>query len=106
MSTITTTQEELVKANKAVSIKSDIWEQLEFSRYWVIVFVMGGIAIIGAIAAAFAVSASLIQLCLVVFPTMIGLSMILAVSPMRVIMGIAATAILIDLCIIFINVLG
>lgn len=91
--TATSLRTETLKA----SAKSKFWENVEFNRFGIISILLVVIGCIGGFAAAFGAKADVIKLAMIAFPTIISLALTLAVAPMRVIIWVSATAILLDL---------
>lgn len=78
-------------------VKSDFWERAEFNRFGIIAFTLSLVACTsGIIAGLFVDGSSLFQMILMVAPTMFTLCMILAVAPIRVIIGAGVVALIID----------
>ena len=85
----------IAKEKKA---KSDFWEKAEFNRFGIIAFVLAIVACTSGIIAAFFVDGNnQLELTMVVTPTMFTLCMILAVAPIRVIIGAGVFALIIDM---------
>lgn len=80
------------------------WDKLfsesEFNRFGLICVILLIVGCLGGIAVGLGAINSVITLTLVVVPTMITLSMLLAVAPMKSIFTFAALATLIDLLLI------
>lgn len=106
MDTVAYSHEQQISVKEAVAVKktkskSTFWESVEFNRFGVIAFVLAIVGCLSGITAGFFVNgASQLDLTAVILPTMGTLCMILAVAPMRVIIGIGSLAVLIDLAII------
>ena len=108
MSTISITKQgELAKEVAAAPAKEKKQvSNLEFNRYGIISMVLLVVGILGGIAAGFALTSNTVLLGLIAFSAMLALSMVLAVAPMRAIVGTAAVAIVIDLIAILYAVLA
>ncbi len=76
---------------------SHLWESLEFNRFGIIAILVVILGCIGGMAASFGALDNLFKLSLIAFPTIIALALILAVSPMRVIVYVSAIALALDL---------
>lgn len=72
----------------------------EFNRFGLIFVILTVVGCIGGVAVALGAGESTFSLSLVVVPTMTTLSLLLAVSPMKWILSVAAISILIDLILI------
>jgi hypothetical protein len=79
---------------------SAFWEALEFNRYGIIAMVLVIIGCAGGIAVAFGAGASLFEISLVAFPTIVTLAIVLAVSPMKMIVWASMIAILMDIIVL------
>ncbi len=75
-------------------------EQLEYNRFGISVGVLALVGCMGGLAASYAMSLGLIALGVVAFATGIGLAMILALAPMRIVIGAGMVAVGIDCLII------
>lgn len=82
-------------------IKSDSRiESLEFNRFGVISIVLLIVGCLGGLTVGFGAVKEVWSLTLIVIPTMVTLSLLIAVAPMRYIMTAAITAVAIDLLMI------
>ncbi len=99
MNTITATSKEIILKSKTRDYAA-FWKGLEFYRFVLNILIMAFLAILGAIASAFAIQHSMELMALVAFPAMLCFSMILALAPMKVLFGTAALSLTIDLVII------
>lgn len=81
---------------------SGIWEKAEEARFGIIPILLIVIGCMGGIAAAFGAYDNTAQLITVAIPTMLTLSFMLAVGPMRLILWSSAVAIALDLLILFV----
>lgn len=75
-------------------------EKLEFNRFGVISIVLLIVGCLGGLTVGFGAVKEVWSLTLIVIPTMVTLSLLLAVAPMRYIMTAAITAVVIDLLMI------
>ena len=73
------------------------WENCESNRFGIIPILLVVIACIGGITAAYAIDDNAFRLGLVVFPTIISLALMLAVAPMKWIIWLSTTAVVIDI---------
>ncbi|HRG38113.1 MAG TPA: hypothetical protein PK289_06245 [Bacteroidia bacterium] len=73
------------------------WNNCEANRFGIVPVLLVVIACIGGITAAYATDTSAFRLGLVIFPTIISLAFILAVAPMRWIIWLSTTAVVIDI---------
>lgn len=76
---------------------STFWQKTEDARYGIIPILLTLVACMGGITAAFGTGNSVYQLSLVVFPTMLCLTFILAVAPMRLVIWAGIIALVMDL---------
>lgn len=72
-------------------------ETLEFNRFGIISIVLIIVGCLGGLTVGFGAVQEIWSLTLIVIPTMITLSLLIAVSPMKYIMTAAITAVVIDL---------
>lgn len=79
---------------------AEFWKKAEFNRYGISPMVLLIIGILGGVAAASGIMDSWVKLAAVAFSSTITLALVLAVSPMRVIIISSAIAVLIDLLVI------
>lgn len=89
-----------VSSTKRTAKKNFITEFIEKSesnRFGIIPIVLLIVACIGGITAAYATDDSAFRLGLVVFPTIISLALILAVAPMKWILWLSTSALIIDI---------
>ena len=93
----TFSKSEKVNTTKSISV---FWEKIEFSRYGIISMMVVFLGCIGGLAASFGAGNDVLQLGLIVFPTIISLALILAVVPMRVIVYVSTIAIILDLLVL------
>lgn len=82
------------KTNTASTSK--FWENAEFNRFGIISMAILFIGCIGGFAASFGAHGDILKLGMIVFPTIIALALILAVSPMKLIIYVCSLAILMD----------
>jgi len=75
-------------------------ESLEFNRFGVISIVLLIVGCLGGLTVGFGAVKEVWSLTLIVIPTMITLSLLIAVAPMRYIMTAGITAVIIDLLMI------
>lgn len=73
------------------------WNDCEKNRFGIVPIVLVVIACIGGITAAYAIDNNTFQLGLVVFPTIISLALILGVAPMKWILWLSTSAVIIDI---------
>ncbi len=79
--------------------------EIEYSRFSVISLALVAVGCLGGMAVGLGAIDSVVQLALVVFPTMAALSFCLAVMPMKWILNLSIFAVTIDLIIIVFNLL-
>ena len=79
---------------------------IEYSRFSVISTALVAVGCLGGMAVGLGAINSVFQLALIVFPTMAALSSCLAVMPMKWILNLSITAVLIDLIVITFNLLA
>ena len=79
---------------------------LEFSRYSVVSMLIIIIGCLGGITVGLGAIHSVVQLILVVLPTMMGLALILGMAPMKHIMNVCALAVIIDIILLFVNLIS
>ena len=84
-------------------VQSAFWDNLEKSRFGYMPMILLVIAVLGGLAAAFALKMNIWALFAVVFPTIICFCFMLAMMPMRVIIRTAAVAVVIDLVLVTIG---
>lgn len=103
MSTITEKAQVRAHAQAVSRQKSEstLWKKAEEARYGIIPLLLTLVACLGGVAAAFGVGDSVAQLSMVVFPTMMCLSFILAVGPMKLIMWSGLVAVILDITVLF-----
>lgn len=95
------------KSTSITKTKTDFWEKAEFNRFGIIAFTLALVACTsGIVAGLFVDGSSLFQMILMVAPTMFTLCMILAVAPIKVIIGAGAAALVIDLCMMMFSIMG
>ncbi|MCE3296092.1 MAG: hypothetical protein K0R65_1806 [Crocinitomicaceae bacterium] len=82
---------------EANAMKTDLMKTTEFNRYGVISMLILIIGCMGGITVGFGAIQYTATLVAVVVPTMLTLSLILGVAPMKWILGSAVTALLIDI---------
>ena len=82
--------------SQTINTSSPFWEKLEFNRYGIIAMLILIIGCMGGIAASFGADGNALKISAVAFPTVIALSLMLAVSPMRMIVYVSGLAILLD----------
>lgn len=80
---------------------ADFWGKAEFYRFGIIPMLLAVISILGGVAGAAGIEESPWRLLSVSVPTVITLSTILSVMPMRVITIACSTAVIIDLLVLF-----
>jgi hypothetical protein len=86
--------------SKTAKTSSSVWEALEFNRFAIVAMLILLVGCLGGLAAAFGAGGSVIKLSVVAFPTVITLALILAVSPMRMVMYASAIAVILDLLVL------
>ena len=102
MNTLTHSHQANVSVNAETTIinsNTEFWKNAEFNRFGIIPLLLVIIGCIGGIAVAFGAQGDAILIGAVAFPTMIALSLILAVAPMRAIFIACTITIIIDLLI-------
>jgi hypothetical protein len=80
---------------------SEFWEKAEFYRFGITPMLLVIISCVGGVAAAAGVLESPFKLAAAALPTGIALSLVLAVTPMRLIVVSCSIALLVDLLILF-----
>jgi hypothetical protein len=85
------------------STQSEFWKRAEFNRFGIIPMLLVFLVCMGGIATAYGAGSDTMLLSLVVFPTIIGLALVLAVAPMRYIIWVSAIAVLLDLVVLLIG---
>ncbi|MDP1799924.1 MAG: hypothetical protein Q8L81_01135 [Bacteroidota bacterium] len=100
--TIKTKQAKTSFQNEKTSSASTLtfWESIEFNRFGIISMLILFIGCIGGFAASFGAHGDVLKLALVVFPTIVALALILAVSPMKVIVYVSSLAIILDIIVL------
>lgn len=78
----------------------EFWKNVEFNRFGIISMLLLVIACTGGVAASFGARSNTIELCTVAFPTMIALSLVLGVAPMKAIIYTSIVAIILDLLVL------
>lgn len=91
-----------------VDTKSGFWDKFfsggaEFNRYSIISGILLVVGCLGGLTVGLGAIDHTIQLIFVVVPTMATLSLLLALAPMKQILGLAAITIIIDIIIMIIN---
>ncbi len=91
--------------------KSAFWDKFfaggaEFNRYSIISAILLIVGCLGGLTVGFGAIDHTIQLILVVVPTMATLSFLLALAPMKQVLGLAAITVIIDVIILIINFLS
>lgn len=91
--------------------KSSFWDKFfaggaEFNRYSIISGVLLVVGCLGGLTVGMGAIDNVVQLIFVVVPTMATLSLLLALAPMKQILGIATLTIIIDIIILTINFLS
>ena len=81
-------------------ISATTWETIENSRFGIIPMLLIVIVCCGGIAAGFGAGDDAFQLGLTSFPTIISLAFVLAVAPMKAILYLSATALLLDILVL------
>lgn len=79
-------------------------DTLEFNRYGIMSMILLVIGCLAGLTVYSGAMSSPIQLSIVLVPTMITLSLILAVQPMKWVMNFAALAVIADLTLILLNI--
>lgn len=80
--------------------KSDRWKSIEFNRYGISVGVLAIAGCLGGIGSAFAISGGVFMVAPVALATGLALSMVLAVAPMRFVLGAGILALVVDTIVI------
>lgn len=91
-----------------VVTKSGFWDKFfsggaEFNRYSIISGVLLVVGCLGGLTVGMGAIDHTVQLIFVVVPTMATLSLLLALAPMKQILGLAAITVIIDIIILIIN---
>lgn len=94
-----------------IETKSGFWDKFfaggaEFNRYSIISGVLLVVGCLGGLTVGLGAIDHTLQLILVVIPTMTTLSLLLALAPMKHILGAAAITVLIDIIIMIINLMS
>lgn len=79
---------------------TDFWKNAEFNRFGIIPVLLLLVACTGGFAASYGAGDSAFRIGMVAFPSIIALSLMLAVAPMRLIFWSSAIAIILDLFIL------
>ena len=79
---------------------ADLWKQAEESRFGITPIFLMFVSCMGGWAAAFGANYEVLQLSLVTFPTMLVVTLILGVAPMKPIIYAGAFAVLMDLLVL------
>jgi hypothetical protein len=79
---------------------SSLFEKAETIRYGLISYLLMFLGCMGGIAAAFGAGSHPFELAAVVFPTILSLAFMLAVSPMRLILSMSAIALILDILVL------
>lgn len=91
------------------TIENSFWHKmipdLELNRYGIISIVILIVGCLGGVAVGLGAIDHLWQLIAVVIPTMLTLSLLLAVAPMKSILNMMAIAVIIDVLLIIINLI-
>jgi hypothetical protein len=82
------------------AINSLFWESLEYNRFGVISLLIVIIGCAGGFAASYGAQGNTIKLCLVAFPTILSLALVLGVAPMKPIIYLSTIALILDLLMI------
>jgi hypothetical protein len=91
-----------------IETKSGFWDRFfaggaEFNRYSILSAILLIVGCLGGLTVGLGAIDHTFQLILVVVPTMTTLSLLLALAPMKQILGIASATILIDIIILIVN---
>lgn len=92
----TTAKSTVTEKNKV----SSFWEKVEFSRFGIISMLIVVLGCIGGMAASYGAHGDILQIAMIVFPTIIALALVLAVAPMRLITYVSAIAIVLDIIVL------
>lgn len=103
MNTTRTTTFSDVKSKKTT--KSTLWENMEFNRYGLNAIQLLIIGCLGGIAAAAVLPVSLIGLALLGLAAVVSLTSMLAVMPMKWVVGSGVIAVLLDLTVLLVVLL-
>lgn len=83
------------------------WDKIipnaEFNRFSIISIAIIVIGCLGGATVGMGAIESLLQIAMVVFPTMLGLALILGVAPMKYILNVCAIAVAIDIILLITN---
>ena len=77
------------------------WDKIEFNRFGIISMLVVILGCVGGMAAAFGALDNTWKLGMISFPTVISLALVLAVSPMKIIVYASSIALILDLIILF-----
>jgi len=99
---IKSNQKNNVSSNTKTQIgnTSNFWKNAEFNRFGIISMAILFIGCIGGFAASFGANGDPLKLGMIVFPTIIALALILAVSPMKLIIYVCSLAIVMDIAVL------
>lgn len=97
MQTLSSTTGSAVVQHPAKKDRTAFWKNIEFNRWGIVTYTILIVACLGGITAGFGTGGNVVELAFVVIPTMMTLAFTLAVAPMRLILGTAVVAVLLDL---------
>jgi hypothetical protein len=101
---LTIIKNELIMENStSISFWDKIFGDAEFNRYSIISMTIIVIGCLGGITVGMGAVNSIFQIIMVVFPTMMGLALILGMAPMKYILNVCALAIIIDILLLIYN---
>lgn len=94
-----------------IETRSGFWDKFfaggaEFNRYSIISGVLLIVGCLGGLTVGMGAIDNTIQLIFVVLPTMTTLSLLLALAPMKQVLGVATITVIIDIIILLINFLS
>jgi len=79
---------------------SSFWQMAEFNRYGIMAMMLVVLGCMGGFAASYAAGNNEFKIALVAFPTILSLSFMLAVMPMRLIVWSSSIAIALDIALL------
>jgi hypothetical protein len=105
METTTTFKHQSVSASTVHNDSTSIWTKAEENRYGINMLILGLVIIPGSIAAPYAVNLGDWQFAMVLFPTVFTLILVMGLAPLRMIVYVAAFALVMNLAIFLMGAL-
>ena len=99
------TSEKTTNSESKTSPLQNLYRNAEFNRFGIISGALILVGCMGGISVGMGAIASVYQLVLIVFSTMLTLAMILAVAPMKWIINLTFIALALDIIFLFINLI-